>query len=385
MAIQFTSDFPSTQVLNAFNNNVVSFNSNSGTNALSATISVLGSLGAPSVSVTPNPSGNFSYNFRELFATIVNKNHFRDDIYNTPIGGSYIYQDGNVYKDITVQYTITLEDGNTETTSRSYRVLRSVVQIEDYRRGLTNSGNSSIAILLPFTDNSNKTLRATMFDGYPFDISIYSSTYQNVVFDNKTTDYQLSVALKRGVNRFFFSNGITNVTLNDDLPIAIGENEIEIRPEGDSSELVLQTLYLTKKEACEGHLLKWFNDFGGWCYFLFHQNRETNKSKDIGEFPADHSNIKDTRDAFTSLGYSREKNTELFASYLDQHEKKLINTLFYSPKVYLYLNGTFQLANEKDFVAIKADTNKVEDNFRYFKYVDFFFEIYRPLINTMTM
>jgi hypothetical protein len=381
MAIQFTSDLSSIQVLNAFNNNVVSFKSNSATASLDATITV----GGVRVTITPNAGGLFTYNFIEIFKTIINSNHFRDGIYDGSSGaiGQYIFDDTNVYRDLTVQYKITLEDGNIETTSRSYRVLRSVVQLEDYRRNLTNAGNSSIALLSPFTQNSNKQVYATMFDGYPFDLAIYSSNFQNVVFKNKTTGYELTVALKRGVNRFFFSNGIANVTLDDDFPIALGVNEIEVYPSGAS--LTKSTLFLNKKEACSGHLLKWYNDFAGWCYFLFDENKLSGKFKDIGDFPSDFKNMNDTKDNFTGLGYSKESNIELFAQYLDINEKKYVNTLFGSPKIYLYLNGPFQEAKSNSWVGVKVDTSKVEDNFRYFKFVDFFFEIYRPLINTMTM
>lgn len=382
MAILFTSDFPSTQVLNAFNNNVVSFKSNSGTTSLDATITV----GSVPVTITPDSDGLFTYNFIEIFKTIINSNHFKDGIYTdgaVPHPGDYLFTDVNVYKDLTVQYTITLEDGNTETTSRSYRVLRSVVQLEDYRRNLTNVGNSSIALLSPFTQNSSKTNYATMFDGYPYDLAIYSNNFQNVVFKNKTTGFEIILALRRGVNRFFFSNGISNVTLDDDFPITLGVNEIEVYPMGSASSK--STLFLNKKEACSGHLLKWYNDFGGWCYFLFNENMLSKKVKDLGEFTSDFKNMKDTKDDFTSLGYTNEKMTQLFVEHLDSNEKKYINTLFGSPKVYLYLNEPFQKAGEKDFVPVKVDTSKVEDNFRYFKYADFFFEIYRPIINTMSM
>lgn len=390
MAIQFISDLPQSTTLNSFNNNEVTFRSTRSEESIFATITI----GSFSVSVTPNKQGVFHFNFKEAFKIISNANHFQDGLMNSLAvstgAGSYVYRrtDPNVFRRVNVAYSIEAEDGSIDHATRQYKILRSVIQLSDYRAGLTNEENHMISILSPMVDKSSKTYHATKFDGYPFEFSLLSNRTQHIIIKNKTTEHQITIQGVEGVNRIILSTGISNVTLENILPITNGINEIEIAPYDPSADLseFKITLFLTKKQPCKnGHLLKWFCDFGGWCYYFFQENAQRMDFKEVADYPNNYGNIGSVQSAFTSMGYEKEKQVQLYADQLSRFEKRYINTLFGSPKVYLYLKDSFQLADKNSFVEVKVSGSKADLESRYLRLYDFLFDIYKPYDNPLAM
>lgn len=376
MAISFTKSITEAGIVNAFNDNVVEFSSSSLSPATKATITV----NSTDFVITPDSNGVFTYNFLTLFRTLVNQNNFADGVMSeaagiNPVSPDYGIQDSDAYQDITVDYEVTLESGGTETVSKTYRVLRSLVQLEEYRKGLTNQGNSLIALLLPFYDSSMH-FHATYFEGYPFDIPVYSNDARNLIITHKGTGNSTSIAIEKGVNRIFVSNGTSNWSFEDVLPLHTGVNELQFTYIGYATEKTL-TLFLTKKQGLCGTFLKWLNQSGGWSYYLFNHFKTERKTKSLGEIYNGGKNLAESTEEEVSIGTSSQDTSTLFFTAATPEEKNLINSIFDSPKIYRLLNDPFANAEESDWIPEKikdstyeiSNKNKViyEDSFQLLK------------------
>lgn len=351
MAITFTKQISETDVLNAFNNNVVEFNSDSVKTSIKTTIKILGE----ELEITPNPSGVFRYNFKEIVKKLINTNYFRDTI-EPEIETSFVYLDESVFKELEVEYVIQFDDLTEETISKTYKFLKSVEQLETFRQRLINTENTSIAILTPFTDRSNKTYFSTYFEGYPFDISIYSNVNRTITIKNKKIGQSTTVSLSKGVNRLFISDGNNNFSFEDELPLYFGVNELEFQV--SSTEYV--TLFLKKVESECGVYLKWFNNEGGWNHFLFKSYSEKRKMKSVGVLHQDFDNLIDTQESEIEMGIVSGDSLKFYAGRLEEYEKRIINGLSDSPKINRYLNCMFQKSEETDWISERIGTKNME-------------------------
>lgn len=378
MAVVFTYQLPQDRPLYIFNNNIVRFKSDS---SASPSISARISSGSFSITITPNLNGVFEYDFKEFFKSVLT-NNFRDGFYEGKIAQGEPEEVGDSKQDFysfiekDFDFEITKDNGSRESTSVSYKLLRAVLPLDKYRSGLTNYNNNSIAFLLPLTDNASNVWYATYWDGYPFDLPIYSGVARTITVKNKTTNSEYDVDLTRGVNRLIVSSGITNLNLENILPIVLGENEIEITVSGLGGSITI-TLYLTKKEACTGHYLKWLNDEGGWCHFLCNEAFQERDAKQIGSFSKDFNNINQTKEHINSTGVNKEDSIRLFTGNISLQEKRLLNTLWGSPKIYRYLNIPFAEATADDWITESVLTSKIELENRIQKNYEPIFEISR--------
>ncbi|WP_407324033.1 hypothetical protein R5O24_02805 [Tenacibaculum maritimum] len=349
--ILFTTEISETNVLNAFNNNVVEYKSDSSLIPIKSVITILGE----ELEITPNPNGVFRYNFKEIVKKLINQNYFRDTI-EPEIESSFVYLDDTVYKELLVEFKIEFEDESEETTSKAYMFLKSVEQLESFRKKLTNTENSSIALLTPFTDRSNKTYYSTYFEGYPFDISIYSNANRTITIHNKKINESTTMPLLKGVNRLFISDGNNNFSFEDELPLYFGINELEIRV--SSTDYV--TLFLKKVKSECGVYLKWFNNDGGWNYFLFKNYVENRKVKSIGLLDKNFDNLIDTEEPEIEMGKKSTDNISFFAPRIEEFEKKILNGVDESPKIYRYFNCMYQKSEKTDWIIERINSSKNE-------------------------
>lgn len=397
MAITFTKELSQENYLHAYNNNVVSFYSNSSEKAVKATISI----GGKSVTITPDPQGIFYYNFLQVFKLLVNRNYFRDDVVSNFAPDAVISNglkptdeyampiDSNVFQQTTAVFTIIFSNGSQESTTRSYKILRSLLQLEDYRRGLSNELNTLFSLLLPLPIDSRRTYYATMFDGYPFDIPLYSNAPRTLYLKNVVTGFEASVDVRAGVNRFALQDGQDTVTLENRFPLHLGINKIEIStqspglsaPEGESPI----TLFLEKKEASCGVYLKWFNQVGGWSYYLFNKLQENRSKKDLPQAVTNSDNLEDTRDLIVSFGASTSDRYRVFTEKVDLNQKRAIDTIVGSPKIYRYIEVPFQRQTLNSWVSDRLNTNSYELSSWKTKFYAIGFELTKPPKITMSI
>lgn len=384
MAIQILQNISETKFLEAFNNQEVRYKSNTAKVVLRSTITVsegTANASSPTVSITPNPNGEFLFNFKDLFKNLVNRTNFRDEVFITgaPISFNHMV-DSDVFKLLTVRYQIEFVDGTKEELTKVYRVLRSVINLEEFRKGLVHSNNNVFAVLSPIVENATKTTYVTLFEGYPFDFSIYSSKDQTLRMTNITTSFQRAINAKNGVNRVFISTGVSNL---DNPVLNLGMNNAQLdNVTGATTRLLLN---INKKPYCEGIYLKWFTDDGGWAYYLFQEHKESVIAKETGSFSNNFGNIASTTNTFTSLGYEKDREKLLFVDGLNADEQRYVSTLFASPKVYMYVGTPQTAVNHLSFIEVDVKQRTGDNYSRYYNSKDLKFSIQIPLTNSLTM
>lgn len=346
MAIVFTQDISTTNWLNAYNNNVVVFSTNSGKTATKATITI----GTVVIEITPNPSGVFRYNFKSLLRALVD-NRFID----SASGGAFSYNDSDLGKTYTATILMTFSDTTTETINRTINVLKRVEQIGE--------GTSLV--------KANQTVlngtSLVMWQGYPFTVEIATSNAYNVTSSNGefftvTPSQPISRLQLHNINYLqrFINDGYTIEPVCVAYPfsfIPLGFSTVTI---GSTSVLVESRL------ACsDAQYLKWFNTkLSCWSYWMFNPIYRTGlnvKTKDT--YNVDNDNLSLTSNTELITGKDSTMQRTLMTEDLSTNDKSLLTTLLESPKVELYKNGTFQsvLISDGSFEVenTKVDSHKL--------------------------
>ena len=88
--------------------------------------------------------------------------------------------------------------------------------------------------------------------------------------------------------------------------------------------------------GCEGQYIKWLNDLGGYSYWLFNpQYKDNIKTKSLGETENNYDSRLTALARVNSRGFQVEKSRRL-TSKVDQLYMREIQSLMYSPEIYLY-------------------------------------------------
>ena len=350
MAIVFTTALPQDQVLNAYNNSVIEFYSDVDQENVKATIAI----DALTFEATPSPDDKYYFNFISIIKTLINANYFQDTI-EPENENSIVYADDSLYKEIEATITVEFDDGTTDQTTINLSFIKAVDQEENYKRNLTNAQNSTIALLLPFIPESNQDYHATYFEGYPFDVALYSDADRTVTLKNTTTGLTSDVEVSKGVNRIFLSDGDNNFSVDEIIPLQVGINVISLSV--DDTPLI--NLHLTKADSICGTYFKWFNDQGGWSYFLFHKYDRTLTTKETESFTKDFQNLSNADDRFYDMGVESEYENKFFAMGITPVQMQLIEALKGSSKVYRYLNKRYQTGKRIDWITDKIKPGKL--------------------------
>lgn len=366
----------------AYNNAVVTFNSDNVLTPKHCVIDVNGE----SLKITPNPDGNFRYNFKSIQNILLNQNRFTDDLSPDiqPADDSTLTYDGtaSTFLELNVTYTITFSDDSTEQLQKSYNVLRSVEQAEDFIRQQFQSDNN-LYLLSPFKDDSALTYYAKYFEGYPFDLSLLSlDNGESLKVTNQTVsiDYPFPIDDTK-VIRFVLSDGRTDASVEQYIPLVDGFNSLVLDNNGN-----LISIDLEKQDAGCGVYIKWLNNYGGWSYWLFNDrhNRERDLNR-LDEVNNDYNNLKDTTDPYYNLGITSRDELDLVTDDLNDKQKLLLDTIYDSPSVYLFTGKPFAQATAKNWLRVNV-TNSVANirDYRDNKYnVELTVEL--PKRNTMTL
>ncbi|MBE7691150.1 hypothetical protein [Tenacibaculum piscium] len=354
IGIYFKQNLSEIETLNTYNNNIVKFflvvDYMLHGSALKAVIKV---DNEKPFEITPDTSGYFSFNFKNIASKILNKNYFEDIIEpNAPY--RYVELDESVYKEITVKYTVYWENLRFETVSKTYSFIKAVEQLEDYKIGRRNLINKDIAILSELDRNSNLTYHLTYFEGYPFDIPIFSKADRDVLIKNKDNGHSEAFPLKKGVNRLFVSDGSSNFSLETKLPIHLGSNELEMTS-GDTTI----TLFLTKKDSSCGVYLKWFNNHGGWNYFLFKKSIENRSFKSANTIDRDFQSLENTISTTIDTTIISKDIISFYAKGLTFNEKQVLNGISESLKIYRYLRCMFEVASLNNWLPETLATRRI--------------------------
>lgn len=347
MAITFSKSISETDIINAFNNNIVIFESDNVLDSLYCEIDINGSI----FRITPNSDNVFRDNLggnRSKFSVLVNQNDFSDDVVlsiNTGDVNSLIVDDtSNSYLDADITYTITFSNLTTENTGKKYKVLKSVQQEQNYQ--VLSTSVDEFHFLTP----SNKI---NYFLGYPLSVGYYLDSDATITLENQAT-LTISVDFTETVGRLQISDG--EETIEEFLTLQ--ENDFIL-----TDTAVPKTLNLIKKDQC-GEYIKFINRFGQWNYWLFN-----NKSKHIlstsneSEIFNDFDNVNENISPTLQIGKQGIKSLNLHSSNVQQYEMDYLIDLFVSPKVYYYTGekDTAESLNSWLEVKFKGQSTTIKD------------------------
>lgn len=364
MAITFSKDIAEDKLLYAFNNNVVRFSSDNTVQARYCDVSGIGI----DVRLYPLPNGSFYFNFREYAGAVVNTKAFVDDLVTNLTAAdadtfTYDVTDGALISG-EITFEITFTDESTETITRNLSFLAGVVQLENFKRQEIPS-NGSYMVLSPVQSRSSNTVNMTYWEGYPFELSFYTSfpesafTLKNIA---NGLDYEFTA--KGPVTSLYLSDGRTDVALEDFLPLVIGMNELHIIKEDVDQGL---NININKADAECGVYVKWLNHLGRWNYRLLnHRSFRDRTSKYGEELESDHDNIEDTFAPTTQTGKVSADVLKCNTGKLTPEEKEVLLGILDSPKIYYFTGDRYSRSELSDWmeVTLKTTTLRTDDSNR---------------------
>ena len=313
MAITFSKAISITELLNAFNNNVVEFSSDDPLDSVKCVVNI----NSIDFEITPNTSNVFRFNFKEAVSTFVKQDKFKDSI--LPTGDNM--NDTSLINSWLVTYTITFTDDSTENTTRAYVFIRSVEQIAN----LTNKLLSSQYLFNPLT--------LTVFKGYPFEVVRFSNG--NVNLANSSNTLALT-SPDDNTERIWLSRGDSIIQGSIGDMIKEGFNDLSF----DGSGQIDFTIKM-KDISCGGVYLKWINKKGAYSYWLFNSIYKDKISvRTIDVFNTDFDSIDETYT--TELPTKRQPTftKDLVANSLTLLEMEQMEDILDSPRIEMY-NGDY--------------------------------------------
>lgn len=380
--IQFVNTIDYNKLRPAFNNDIIEFYS---TTEQPTYAGITGQ--GLNLILYPNPNGYFRINMKEYVKGLMNAK-FNDNLetsLQSPNPESFVYTsedgtDNGVYLGLRVTFTINFEDDTTESATYDLSWIAAVQQIEDYKP----MSKLGVNILSPFKAETANKHYIKYWQGYPFDVSIYYDSLYLKLKNNTnllSADFEVDIY----INRFFFSDGRTDETIEDVLPISDGFNEIRILPEGEEHEND-KFLIVDKVPYDCGVYLKWFNPMGGYSYWLFENTAEIERSvKETGSINTDFYNIENSRGNEVITG--KESRDEVKVSYqlATEDERDIIKTIIDSPKIYLFTGKPYSQNSYKNWIEITLKTSRVTIKNPKEKLTNFSLEFELPKRYTQTL
>ncbi len=348
--IQYSQDISEINNLMAFNNNVIRYASDLGI-PLKSTITI----GALPILIYPTPSGRFYFNFKEYITSFINTNNFKDTLVTALDANDYttFSYNGTSFLNISVLINIELDNNTTDDDSKSLKFIAGVEQIETQKKHVSQT--EAKIILLPLYPNTNNKYYAKYFEGYPFDISFLNRDDVTLELINNTNLLDFTFEAKENLTRLFFSDGRIDESITDFLPIALGRNEIQ---------WLTKYLIIDKEDVCKGVYVKWFNNYGGYSYWLFPNFAKRDMTmRNIGELNQDFENLIDTNNQVTQIGIEAGNRLTVNSDKLTDEEFNLLKTILTSPKIYLFTGEPFSQADANDWMEVRmTSTNQTTRN-----------------------
>ncbi|MDI9256329.1 hypothetical protein [Flavobacterium sedimenticola] len=359
MAITFSKDISTIKLLMAYNNNIVEFSSNSTQVPIKCEVTGF-NINAV---IYPSPSGNFYFNLMEYIKAEINTNNFTDTIVPALDGtndDSFTYDstDGHYLND-TVLFKIIFDDASFETASRDLKFLSGVEQLESWKKNEILIASANYMILSPVKDRTNNTTYLKYWDGYPFEFSFYTNYHHdNFKLINTTNAQDYTFAAKGRVTSLYLSDGRTNETIENFLPLVDGLNVLRIE-----HDTVLQDpiINLRKEDSDCGIYIKFLNKYGKWNYWLFseqhYRNRATRYESELGN---DFKNISETVSPTLQSGKTASDSIKCYYEKLNEEERTILDGIIESPKILLFTGERFSKAEPSDWIEVTLKGNSFQ-------------------------
>lgn len=396
--ILFTSDVDNDKLRLAFNNDIYEFYSTTGT-PLYADITAPGL----SIRIYPNPNNRFWINMKEYVKGLL-KATFEDNLetnLQTANPNSFIYHfNAGIYLATSLNFTITFDDNTTDSATHSLKWIAGAEQIGNYHERNVNS----FYLLSPYKKHTTNTYYLKYWEGYPFDFTLF---YPRVLLaldpvppyiklENLTNGLSATFAtvspissLNRNsslfVKRLFLSDGRTDETIDEILPLVSGYNDIRIQEQGIATEDDKYLLLEKQPYSC-GVYLKWVNHLGGFSYWLFEDTAIIDRStKELETLNRDFYNLEDARTNEAITGVESRDTMRLTYDLANEDERDLLTTIFESPKVYLFTGEPFSQNSYKNWIEVTLKSRKARLKNAKQKLTNFSIDIELPKRYTQTL
>lgn len=358
--IHFLQPLNTQKLRMAYNNDIIRFYSDNAQSAVSCTITDV--FNAINVTLYPNPQGQFYFNFKPHISALVNRDNF-NDTQETNIQGnqpaSFVYNtyaNHSIFTQRSVTFTITFDDDNTETATYVLAWLAGVQQTGNNH----NFSLNDLVVQAPFKKDTTNSYSLKYWQGYPFDIPFFT-TGNEVRLTNNTNLLQTDFDIAGYGDRLFVSDGRTDVSLEDVLPLAEGFNELtfSVRSSGGRAGSAQEKYIILEKipYTC-GVYLKWYNALGGYSYWLFENTYSLDRrTKHIGEIARDNNNLEDSFGRSVTLGKESQDTIRIIAELLNEDERAIIENLMDSPKVYLFTGTPFSQNSYQNWIEVSLKTS----------------------------
>lgn len=352
--IVFYTELNVDKLRTAFNNDVVRFGTDTGNDPVYCDITMTGT----EVRLYPAPDGTFYFNFMPYVSALINTRNFEDtlqtDIITTdPDSFVYPYNDGTLYAS-SVTFSIAFDEGLPDTATRYLTWISGAEQLTDFY----NRNGKETWVLSPFMKDTKLRYYLKYWTGYPFDIPIYLITGKVTVM-NLSNGLEQAFTMPTSITRLVISDGRSDATLEDVLPLLDGTNELRLvddsLPEDDNKYIDLEKI----PYKC-GVYLKWLNNLGGYSYWLFEETYSIDRSgKAIGELAKDNANLDDTFNRAIQIGRESQETIRVVAELLNDEEVRVLSTILDSPKVYLFKGQPFSRSDYRDWVEVTLKTGNI--------------------------
>lgn len=348
--ITFSKDIATDKLLLAYVNNVVEFSSDNILAKTKATITI----GTSIKTLFPSPTGNFYLNFKDWITSLINVDNFADDLQADIVGDGYIYDwTIKAYLNQTITFTIFFSDESFETDTRDVKWLSAYLQLEDFKiKYPIGNGLLNPVVLYPRKLDANQISYVKYWNGYPFDVSVYCQLESDLTILNQTNLLDLTFLSVNIINRIVFSDGDTDTTIENALPLLDGFNTLKLT----SNTLDYYLLVEKISDSCSGHYVKWVNELGGWSYWLFDKGNRNRKTKDLGELNNDFNNLEDTISPAIQIGKTSNDIITVTSDIINEDEKTLLESIIDSPKIYLFTGQPYAKANYNDWIEVSLNT-----------------------------
>jgi len=194
------------------------------------------------------------------------------------------------------------------------------------------------------------------FKGYPLELPFLCKSNIKIFFSDENFGNN-NVILPTGED---INEGINYYSVQEDK-VKEGLNAIDFYSTTDKFNYIIFNLHSKNPLNCNGVYLKWFNGYGGWSYHLFERWESKQKLKSKGKLTRNYVDVLG-HDKELEMGMTSQDNITAYTQ-VEEYQKKIIDTLFASPKIYLYLKkaNEFDSNNYLDnWQSVRLGTTNVE-------------------------
>ncbi|WP_417368802.1 hypothetical protein [Flavobacterium beibuense] len=379
--IVFKTPIDTTRLRMAYNNDVLSFYDNFLIKPKYCDIT----LGETPIRLFPAPDGTFFLNLKPYVTSLINTRNFEDTL-SPSIGGinpsAYVKAfTSGTYLQKEIHFTIYFQNDTQTQASYNLTWLAGVNQHTDYyRRSITD-----YFPLAPSKSNSTQHFYLKYWEGYPFDITMHMPNTQYFTLKNNTTTLSTQMLTRGRVSRLVLSDGRTDETLENVLPLIEGHNELRFKASSTDSDNDT-FITLEKIPYKKGAYLKWLNSFGGYSYWLFENTYSIDRStKYMGEIDNDYNNIDRSFGRSIQIGKESIDSYKITAELLSENERRIVEGILESPKVYFFTGKPLSQNNKNNWVEVTLKTGSARVKNPKQPLTNFTFDIELPQRYTISL